>query len=218
MDKAKKRSVPLSKANLEEVIKNFADLSDLSDFDPEDDLCYANSINSPSDGYLNQTDDILIEQRLEQIIGCEDDFSDHVTREEEPIIQTRLQLLEILNDQLPLQTSEQNTNNSQLEPQNIYTQELNSHSSHNIPKEIIDMGRVSSNIQLLEQENDLMDNIPLDNLEDYKQEPQVYTTILRDRSQPREWKTINITHEIPAFEKRFKTKTTYTQNSTTECF
>lgn len=58
-------------------------------------------------------------------------------------------------------------------------------SSDNIPKEIIDMGRVSSNIQLVEQENDLMDNIPLDNLEDYEQEPQVYTTILRNRSQPR---------------------------------
>jgi len=66
MDARKDRKV-LAKKLLEEVVQNLDDLSDLSGSDSEDDSCFINSIHSPSDSYLNQLDDNLIEQRLEHI-------------------------------------------------------------------------------------------------------------------------------------------------------
>lgn len=68
MDARKERKV-LAKKLLEEVVQNLDDLSDLSGSDSEDDSCFINSIHSPSDSYLNQLDDNLIEQRLEHIFG-----------------------------------------------------------------------------------------------------------------------------------------------------
>ncbi|KAF9407284.1 hypothetical protein HW555_012641 [Spodoptera exigua] len=68
MDARKERKV-LTKKLLEEAVQNLDDLSDLSGSDSEDDSCFINSIHSPSDSYLNQIDDNLIEQCLEHIFG-----------------------------------------------------------------------------------------------------------------------------------------------------
>jgi hypothetical protein len=54
-------------------------LSDLSGLDSEDDSFYVNSIHSPSDSYLNQPDDNLIERRLENIFGIQLDEDQHET-------------------------------------------------------------------------------------------------------------------------------------------
>lgn len=73
---AKKKPKVLTKKNLEEAVDNLADISDLSGSDSEDDTCYANSVNSIPDTYLNQPDDDVIEQRLEEIFGVGDDYND----------------------------------------------------------------------------------------------------------------------------------------------
>lgn len=127
MNKKKiRKPQPLTKKKLEEAVENLADLSDLSDYDSEDDNCFANSICSPSASYLNQPDEYLIEHRLEEIFGIEDNLDDDNV-EDEPVLQTtRSDLLSILDDQSQNATIqntdgnvfEQDTSSSPLHVQN----------------------------------------------------------------------------------------------------
>ncbi|CAG5053108.1 unnamed protein product [Parnassius apollo] len=82
MDKKKRKL--LTEKSLSVIVENLSDLSDLSDYDSEDDPCYENSVHSPSSSILNQPDDCLIERRLEQIFGLEDNLDEH-TVEVEPM-------------------------------------------------------------------------------------------------------------------------------------
>ncbi|CAK1592522.1 unnamed protein product [Parnassius mnemosyne] len=223
MDKKKRKL--LTEKSLSVIVENMSDLSDLSDYDSEDDPCYENSIHSPSSSILNQPDDCLIERRLEQIFGLENNLDEH-TVEVEPMHAAHTGLLSVLDDQPTTATkdivsnansinslSEQDTSNNPLQVQELYTQEPDSRYS---VEQTIDISEtISSNNPAPEQaviiqrsDNIFLEDIDInDILENDEQEPQLHS--VRDRSQLRDWKIKDLTHDVPIFEKRFKANTSH---------
>lgn len=117
------------------------------------------------------TEDTLIEQRLEQMMGLEDDYNDQILEETEPPIHTVESLLEDLGDQSD-KTVHENIDNScaQVSIQESHDQQENKEISENI----------SINTSLQEQPSTsnifCPDDIPM--LDDL-QEPQSQNLILR---------------------------------------
>lgn len=61
-------------------------------------------------------------------------------------------------------------------------------------------------------DNYFLDNNPIDDfLEDDQQD---HNVVLRDRSQPREWKTVDLAHDVPIFEKLFQPMVSDTHKTT----
>ncbi|XP_059062765.1 piggyBac transposable element-derived protein 4-like [Achroia grisella] len=195
MDARKERKV-LAKKLLEEVVQNLDDLSDLSGSDSEDDSCFINSIHSPSDSYLNQLDDNLIEQRLEHIFG----FGLTGDKQDPPSPPMQTQqistdaLLTVL-DETSHFTNTPKTDNSLL-PTHLGTE---TEQCYDQPSDVHTFNEVQQNFDVIDA--------PMEEfLADDGQESETNNEVRRDRSQPRVWEIKSETHEVPLFEKRFKPK------------
>lgn len=227
MEMKNKRRKPLTKMNLEEVVNNLADISDLSGSDSEDDSCYVNSIHSPSDSHLNQLDDNLIEQRLESIFGFElndDDEQETPTLqgqqistdslltvlEETPHITNTPKTDSALQINLVTENYEQPKSQNQRTQEDIQAfdevqQELQVN-LENISPKIFRLEQVMANVGPDSNYLDLID-VPLEEfLADDQQDSEANNEVRRDRSQPRVWEAKTETHDVPLFEKRFKPK------------
>ncbi|KAF9405770.1 hypothetical protein HW555_013630, partial [Spodoptera exigua] len=195
MDARKERKV-LTKKLLEEAVQNLDDLSDLSGSDSEDDSCFINSIHSPSDSYLNQIDDNLIEQRLEHIFGF------GLTGDEQepptPPMQTQQMstdaLLTVL-DETSHFTNTPKTDNRLL-PTHLGTE---TEQCYDQPSDVHTFNEVQQHFDVID--------VPMEEfLANDGQESETNNEVRRDRSQPRVWEIKSETHEVPLFEKRFKPK------------
>uniref|UniRef100_A0A2H1W609 SFRICE_037012 n=1 Tax=Spodoptera frugiperda TaxID=7108 RepID=A0A2H1W609_SPOFR len=189
---AKKISKILQKKKLEEVVENLDNLSDLSGSDSEDDSCYVNSIHSPSDSYLNQLDDNVIEQRLEYIFG----FELNEDKQETPTIQAQ----QISTDALLTALGETShiTNSPTTDRPLLTYLDTENDECNEQPQDIHAFDEVQQDLDVID--------VPMEEFLCDDEQSETNNEIRRDRSEPRVWETKSETHDIPVFEKGFKPK------------
>lgn len=168
MDAKKTRRV-LPKKKLEEVVQNLDNLSDLSGSDSEDDSCYVNSINSPSNSYLNQLDDHLIEQRLEYIFG----FELNEDKQETPTIQAQ----QISTDRLLTDLGETSRITNPPKPDSPLLTHLDTENDecNEQPQDIHAFNEVQQDLDVID--------VPMEEFLGYDEQSETNNEIRRDRSE-----------------------------------
>lgn len=156
-------------------VQNLDNLSDLSASHSEDDSCYVNSNHSPSDTYLNQLDDNLIEQRLEYIFG----FESNEDKQETSTIQAQ----QISTDALLTALGEtSHITNSPTTDSPLLTYLNTENDECNIQLQ---------DIHAFEVQQDLINviDVPIEEFLADDEQTETNNEIRRDRSKPRVWET-----------------------------
>ncbi|CAG5003624.1 unnamed protein product [Parnassius apollo] len=82
----------LGKRELEDIMNN---LSDLSDLDSDDDAYYQTApVTSPAD-YQNESQDVIVERRLEELFGVSDNLEETIESQEIYSVEALTDILEI---------------------------------------------------------------------------------------------------------------------------
>ncbi|CAG4953735.1 unnamed protein product [Parnassius apollo] len=206
----------LGKRELEDIMNN---LSDLSDLDSDDDAYYQTApVTSPAD-YQNESQDVIVERRLEELFGVSDNLKETIESHEIYSVEALTDILEI-NSPRPIGSVGETTGQYDVLPteENIATYEESF---------VMDCNQRETEIEQclddIREEHSHYTPISTDDLSARPSSSNVIVTEPDRRSrssrtmntvrQPREWKIETEIHNVPEFTNSIQPQSTYSHKT-----
>ncbi|CAK1590989.1 unnamed protein product [Parnassius mnemosyne] len=206
----------LGKRELEDIMNN---LSDLSDLDSDDDAYYQTApVTSPAD-YQNESQDVIVERRLEELFGVSDNLEETIESQEIYSVEALTDILEI-NSPRPIGSVGETTGQYDVLPteENIATYEESF---------VMDCNQRETEIEQclddIREEHSHYTPISTDDLSARPSSSNVIVTEPDRRSrssrtmntvrQPREWKIETEIHNVPEFTNSIQPQSTYSHKT-----
>lgn len=206
----------LGKRELEDIMNN---LSDLSDLDSDDDAYYQTApVTSPAD-FQNESQDVIVERRLEELFGVSDNLEETIESQEIYSVEALTDILEI-NSPRPIGSVGETTGQYDVLPteENIATYEESF---------VMDCNQRETEIEQclddIREEHSHYTPISTDDLSARPSSSNVIVTEPDRRSrssrtmntvrQPREWKIETEIHNVPEFTNSIQPQSTYSHKT-----